>query len=165
MSPSQRDPAPVFDHRDCFEANLDRAAGDVIDGEAIIIDLVTGVYYSMQGVGGDIWSMISARRSLGSMLEEIVGTYDVAPDDARRDLGAVLGQLVDEELIQLSSNGDGSHTVQGATAKKRYERPLLQVYRDMQELLALDPPAPGMNQIAWDDRHGSSANDDPKRRA
>jgi len=34
--------------------------------------------------------------------------------------------------------------------KKPYAAPQLQIYRDMQDLLALDPPAPGMNQIAWD---------------
>lgn len=143
---------------DCLEVNTDRAAGDVIDGEAIIINLVTGVYYSMQGIGGDIWSMVDARRTVDSMVEEVVAHYDVAPDDARRDLDAVLGQLMDEGLIQLCGNGTGkgTHAAVSGAARKPYQRPVLQVYRDMQDLLALDPPAPGMNQIAWN-RSGNSS--------
>ena len=137
---------------DYLEVNAERAAGDVIDGEAIIINLETGVYYSMQGIGGDVWSMIAARRSFGSMLDEIGGAYDVTADDARRDLEIVLEQLLDEGLVRFS---DGTRTGvsvphQHPPVKKAYAAPQLQVYRDMQDLLALDPPAPGMNQIAWD---------------
>jgi hypothetical protein len=140
---------------DTLEPNLDRAAGDVIDGEAIIINLATGAYYSMQGIGGEIWSMISARRSVGSMLDEIVTAYEVQSDDARRDLHDVLQQLLDEGLVQIASGGTGAHAATPAAAKKPYRKPALQVFRDMEELLALDPPAPGMNQIAW--RGGSDS--------
>jgi hypothetical protein len=137
---------------DHLEVNAERAAGDVIDGEAIIINLETGVYYSMQGIGGDVWSMIAAQRSFGSMLDAIVAAYDVTAEDARRDLEGVVGQLLDEGLVRF-----GSETRTGVSVpheqqqeKKPYAAPQLQIYRDMQDLLALDPPAPGMNQIAWD---------------
>jgi hypothetical protein len=136
---------------DFLEPNPERAAGDVIDGEAIIIDLATGVYYSMRGIGGRIWSMVNERRSVGSMLEEIAGTYEVDADEARRDLHAILGQLLDEQLIRRAAAGNDAPFVAPA-AKTPYARPQLEAYRDMQELLALDPPAPGMNQIAWSDR-------------
>ena len=136
---------------DNLEVNAERAAGDVIDGEAIIINLETGVYYSMQGIGGDVWSMIAAQRSFGSMLDEIVATYDVTADDARRDLEAVVGELIEEGLVRFSGNSrTGVSVPHSQPVKKAYAAPRLQVYRDMQDLLALDPPAPGMNQIAWD---------------
>jgi hypothetical protein len=142
---------------DHLEPNLDRAAGEVIDGEAIIINLVTGVYYSMQGIGGAIWSMIDACRSVGSMLDEIVATYDVPAGDASADLHSVLGQLLEEGLVQVTDDqvtygGQDAPASSTPAAKQPYQRPLLQVYRDMQDLLALDPPAPGMNRIAWNDR-------------
>jgi len=138
---------------DYLEVNLERAAGDVIDGEAIIINLETGVYYSMQGIGGDIWAMIGARRSFGSMLDEIVAHYDVDRSVAQTDLETVAGQLLDEGLIRFTGSGS-AYGARNAETKKQYATPQLQVYRDMQDLLALDPPAPGMNQIAWQ-RSGS----------
>src|SRR5438067_1826386 len=124
---------------DNLEVNAERAAGDVIDGEAIIINLETGVYYSMQGIGGDVWSMIVAQRSFGSMLDEIVATYDVTADDARRDLEAVVGELIHEGLVRFSGNSrTGVSVPHSQAAKKVYAAPRLQVYRDMQDLLALD---------------------------
>ncbi len=138
---------------DSLEVNLERAAGDVIDGEAIIIDLATGVYYSMQGIGGLIWSMIDARQSVGAMHDRIVATFDVDPDEARRDLHSVLDQLLAEGLVQRSAEGaEAGPAVPADTVRTAYARPALQIYRDMQELLALDPPAPGMNRIAWNDK-------------
>lgn len=137
---------------DCVEANLDRAAGDVIDGEAIIINLATGAYYSMRGIGGDVWAMIAERRSVGSMVDQITATYEVSPEVAHRDLDAVLGQLMSEGLIQLAADGGRAGAVPAGETKKPYAQPLLEVYRDMEDLLALDPPAPGMNQIPWGDR-------------
>lgn len=140
----------MFQSNDSLEVDLERAAGDVIDGEAIIINLATGVYYSMQGIGGDIWSMIDGRRTVAAMRDEIVARYDVDVERAHDDLNAVLRELFDEGLIRIASNGNRPLSPAPIVAEKRaYERPQLQVYRDMQELLALDPPAPGMNEIVW----------------
>lgn len=134
---------------DSYFPDADRAAGDVIDGEAIIINLVTGAYYSMQGIGGEIWAMVTQQRSVASMLEHIVTAYDVSPEQASADLEAVLGQLLSEGLIRPGAPTDVPGAVVPAAARKAYRKPALQVFRDMEELLALDPPAPGMNKIAW----------------
>ena len=135
---------------DHFEPDHERAAGEVIDGEAIIIDLATGVYYSMRGIGGEIWNLISERRSGDEILTHIVARYDVDPLIARADLEKIVGQLVGDGLIRAVANGDA---VPFAVAESRdrlpYASPELQAYRDMEDLLALDPPAPGMKQIAW----------------
>jgi hypothetical protein len=136
---------------DCLEIDLDRAAGDVIDGEAIIINLVSGAYYSMLGIGGQVWSMIGARRSIESMVDEIVATYDVAREDAHRDLALVLDQLLEEDLVHISSEPAAGATVMPRAEELAYVPPQLHVYRDMQDLLALDPPAPGMKNIVWRD--------------
>ena len=140
----------MFQPTDCVEPDLERAAGEVIDGEAIIINLVSGVYYSMQGIGGVIWSMIEQRRSVASMLDEIVAAYDVDADRARTDLDAVLEQLAADQLVRVAPDGNSQFAAPAASeTKQRYVKPELQVFRDMEDLLALDPPAPGMNQIAW----------------
>ena len=140
----------MFQPTDCVEPDLERAAGEVIDGEAIIINLVSGVYYSMQGIGGVIWSMIEQRRSVASMLDEIVAAYDVDADRARTDLDAVLEQLAADQLVRVAPDGNSQFAAPASSqTKQRYVKPELQVFRDMEDLLALDPPAPGMNQIAW----------------
>jgi hypothetical protein len=137
----------MFDPNDCYEPCAERAAADVIDGEAIIINLETGVYYSMQGIGGRIWSMLTDRRPAGSMIDEIVLSYDVTVEQAANDLAVILQQLLGEGLIQPCSVPSNVAAV--ATPRQAYAQPRLEIYRDMQDLLALDPPAPGMSQISW----------------
>jgi hypothetical protein len=65
----------------------------------------------------------------------------------------LLKELVDEKLI-LEADG----TVDGPTkqphqldAKEPYEPPQLNIYRDMGDLLALDPPTPGLEATPWKD--------------
>jgi hypothetical protein len=134
---------------DAFEPDAERAAGDVIDGEAIIINLATGAYYSMQGIGGEIWAMIAERRDVSAMVERIAAAYDVDPASARHDLEAVLEQLLGEHLIRPCPPAPAESAGLVPAAKRAYSAPRLEIYRDMEELLALDPPAPGMSQIAW----------------
>jgi hypothetical protein len=141
----------MLNRSDCLEPNLRRAAAEVIDGEAIIIDLESGVYYSMPGIGGEIWTMIAARRSIDSMLEEILATYDVAADRALGHLEEVVGRLLAEGLVQVSGTEDSARVVARDAPRRPYTPPKLDAYRDMEDLLALDPPAPGMNQIFWND--------------
>lgn len=44
----------------------------------------------------------------------------------------------------------------GAGAKEPYEAPVLNIYRDMGDLLALDPPTPGLDTFNWKDPRDKS---------
>lgn len=133
---------------DVFEPAADRVAGEVIDGEAILIDLVTGVYYSMDGVGGRIWRLVERGVASSAIVDAIVAAYDVERDIAARDVSAVLGELTRDGLIRRSSR---EPQPADAVAGERlpYLPPQLQRHRDLEDLLALDPPSPGMKQIPW----------------
>jgi hypothetical protein len=48
--------------------------------------------------------------------------------------------------------------VQEGQQKLPYEAPVLNIYRDMGDLLALDPPTPGLYDIAW-----KAPEDEPSR--
>ena len=133
-----------------------RGAAEVIDGEAIIINLTTGVYYSMQAAGAELWSMIERGESVEAMLAGITSRYDVDAGTALADLNAVLEKLLAEGLVRKSENGHREAVVAAGSSKLAYTPPSLQIYRDMEDLLALDPPAPGMNQIAWQDKASKS---------
>ena len=132
----------------CYELDHDRAAGEVIDGEAIVINLGTGAYYSLNESGSRIWQFIEQRQPAGVMLDWILSAYEVGPEDAAADLDAILGQLSAEGLVRVASAGSTVPAPAGS-ARKPYAAPRLQAYRDMQDLLALDPPAPGLSGLSW----------------
>jgi hypothetical protein len=59
--------------------------------------------------------------------------------------------LLQENLVVASENGAtaGAQTMTEPEAKLPYELPKLNIYRDMGDLLALDPPVPGLGETPW----------------
>ncbi len=74
-----------------------------LDGEAVILNLQNGLYYSLDPVGAYIWELlkepVTVKKILDSMLEE----YDVEPDRVERDLLDLLGKLATEGLIEVNA--------------------------------------------------------------
>jgi Coenzyme PQQ synthesis protein D (PqqD) len=135
---------------DRLAPNREEVAGEVIDGEAIIISLTTGIYFSMDRVGGLIWSLIEARSSLQDIVATIVARHEVTSDEAQADVQRVISDLLEHRLVVVSNEAPGP-TDREPTPEQRlpYDAPRLNVYRDMGDLLALDPPAPGLKDIPW----------------
>lgn len=133
-----------------LEPHGDEVAAKVIDGEAIIIRLTDGVYYSMDKVGGVVWSLIEAKHSLGEISARLASQFDVTAERAFADLQTLAGELVAERLVRVAQ-GDvpARPAAPPPPAKSAYVSPKLNIYRDMGDLLALDPPAPGVQDIPW----------------
>lgn len=130
-----------------------QVAAKVVDGEAVIINLANGVYYSMDKAGGLIWSLIDQARSLDAIADAVAAAYDVAPTQARADVGQLAAQLVAEDLVMAAGDDVPAEGADPAPPPQKllYETPKLNVYRDMEELLALDPPMPGLQETPWKD--------------
>ncbi len=134
----------------------DQVAAKVVDGEAVIINLANGVYYSMDKAGGLIWSMIEQARSLDAIADAVAAAYDVPPVRAREDVEQLAAQLVAEVLVVAAGDEVPAEGADPAPPPQKlpYETPKLNVYRDMEDLLALDPPMPGLQETPWKDDGG-----------
>ncbi len=123
--------------------NEPQVTAKVMDGEAIIIDLSTGIYYSLGGVGGLIWSGIEAGHNGGGIVDTILARHEVSRETALSDFGTLVGELQAANLV-VPADGDAeaSQAPDGTASKSPYEPPSLQRYEDMAELFALDPPLP-----------------------
>jgi hypothetical protein len=142
----------MFRSDERVQPNNREVSSKVIEGEAIIIRLSDGIYYSMDNVGALIWGMIEDRRGIGEIVDAVIARFDVASEQARDDAHRLFDELVAERLIVAA---DGPPLAAGSVAseatKAAYVAPKLNVYRDMGELLALDPPAPGLMDLTWTD--------------
>lgn len=132
-----------------FRPNEKEVAAKVLDGEAIIINLSNGIYYSMDKVGGVLWAMIAEGHSLEEILAAIVARYDVSPEQARADLERLAAELLQENVVLASDHAPPPREHPEPRQKLAYESPQLNIYRDMGDLLALDPPMPGLEEIPW----------------
>jgi hypothetical protein len=137
----------------CLEPLAEEVAAKVIDGEAILINLATGVYYSMDKVGALIWEMIAGKQSLHEIVAAVTVRYEVSQEQASADIRRLAEELLQENLVKTAANGaepSPSSQPNGAS-KDSYEAPVLNIYRDMGDLLALDPPTPGLDNYNWKD--------------
>lgn len=137
---------------DRLTVNENDVAAEVMEGEAIIINLATGVYYSMDGSGGYLWSLVEEGRPLRSIAEALEARFGVDRERAEEDVIAVAERLVEEGLVesQDTGSGNGSEAPAPEPSDEPYRPPSLEVYRDMEELLALDPPMPGLDASGWE---------------
>jgi hypothetical protein len=132
-------------------------AAKLIEGEAVMIDLANGTYYSLDKAGGTVWVLIAARHSLHEVAVALAERYQVSLVQAQADVQCLAEQLVSEDLVRLSSDTtprlsiDALADLPAAGAKLPYEPLKLSIYRDMEDLLALDPPMPGLQDIPWKD--------------
>jgi len=76
-----------------------RIAWDEIDGEMLIINVETGYYFSLDGVGSLIWSMLAEGVDERDMVARIMSEYEVDESRARDDLYELVDALAAEELV------------------------------------------------------------------
>jgi hypothetical protein len=135
---------------DVICANEEQVAAKVMDGEAILINLATGAYYSIGSTGGFIWSLIEKRLSIGDIGASVAEHYDVARTRAESDVLTLCNQLCAEGLAAVSAGGVAASLAPHANgaAKLAYQMPALDKYTDMAEMFALDPPLPGLSHTA-----------------
>ena len=70
-----------------------------MDGEAVILNLDSGTYFSLNSVGARIWELIQSACPVYEIRDTIVDEYAVEPEIAERDVLALLGSLAEHELI------------------------------------------------------------------
>lgn len=115
---------------------------ETIDGEAVIVNLENGVYYSLRNTGVDVWNLIEAGANLDEITNSIISRYNGSPDEIRKTIIELLVAFQKEGLVQVSTTKrvDSPVLQPTSTAEKLdFTPPLLERYSDMQELLLLDP--------------------------
>ena len=137
----------------CLQPNTGEVAAKVMDGEAILINITSGTYHSLDGVGAFAWELIERGFPLGQIAGAIGARCDVEPDQVEADLLRLGEELLRESLVTITDASPAQPPPDGSEDRTPYEPPTLNTYRDMSDLLALDPPMPGLQEVPW----GSSA--------
>jgi len=118
-----------------------RVVHESIAGEVVLIDLDTGSYYSLDGLGAEIWAQLVAGADPAVMVERIGAGHGLEAGEARRIVDHVLRELEDEHLVELAE--DHRPARNGAPGRPATSEaalvPRLRKYTDMQDLLLLDP--------------------------
>lgn len=137
--------------------NHHRIAHETIDGEVVIVNLENGSYYNVEGCGTEIWNMIVRGTSRLEIVEHLRANFDAGNDEIESSLDQFLGAVAEEGLIIVGRPEQGVEPTDqdlppdGVEGRKRhFVAPELNVYKDMQDLLLLDP-IHEVDETGWPD--------------
>ena len=73
----------------------------MVGEEVVILSLQKGMYYGLNPTGARIWEFVQEPVQIGQIHQRLLGEYDIDEETARRDLFAVIGQLVESGLVEV----------------------------------------------------------------
>jgi hypothetical protein len=73
-----------------------------VDGEAVILNLDSGLYFGLDQVGTRIWQLIQQHGSLQKVFETMCEEFDVGSDTLERDLLGLMDELCAKGLVRAS---------------------------------------------------------------
>lgn len=82
----------------------DKVIERVVAGEALLINLANGDYYSLDGVGTMIWENIDGTRTVEDLAKMVLDEYNADQEQVVADVLRLLEQLADEGLLVSSES-------------------------------------------------------------
>ena len=72
-----------------------------LDGESVLLNLKTESYLGLDRVGTRMWAVFTTQPSIQAAYDILLAEYDVAPNVLRKDVEAMLEQMIEHGLIEL----------------------------------------------------------------
>ncbi len=125
-----------------FRINQPAVIAEVIDGEAIIVNLDSGAYYSLRGSACAIWELFAQQLTAAEVTATLTARYAGSPAVIEAGVKTLLDELVGEQLLTPAADGLPASlppSANGHAAHPPFEPPMLEKFTDMADLLLLDP--------------------------
>lgn len=122
-----------------LSVNAPHVVHETIEGEAILIHLVTGTYYSLDGVGAEIWEVLAAGADQDALLVAAEQRYEGDPDEIARAIAGLAATLLSEGLLIENQAEPGRDSPEFPSGRVPFATPILNTYTDMQEFMLVDP--------------------------
>ena len=74
----------------------------LVDDETVLLDLESGMYFGLDGVGKRIWESVTDGKSLGEIAAVITAEYEVDEAQALSDVIAFASDLVERGLLKAA---------------------------------------------------------------
>ena len=133
-----------------YKVNKANVVSEKFDDEVVIINLDSGNYYSLEGVGFNIWSIIEKGASLDKIVDWVMSQYDSSnAEEINKLVSQFVAELHKEGLIipgETLKNKDmktPDNQIERETVLKKpllnLDKMVLHKYTDMQDFLLVDP--------------------------
>jgi len=126
-----------------YRPNRPRFVDETVDGEALIMDMVRGSYYSCVGASAYAWNALTAGVSTPELATMLASRYHIGEADARHDVDAFVRSLVGEEMLVETADVSGDPQARAAldamVPAGDYAPLGLERFTDLADLILLDP--------------------------
>jgi hypothetical protein len=149
-----------------FECNAPDVVFENFGDEAVILNLQSGQYYSLNGVGIVYWEYLTQSVPPSQIAVHLIGRYEANGNRIAisEDLDELFVQLHSDGLIRASSVIRTIVDVPNTTVLPvEYVRPTLAKFDDVADMLLLDPVHDVSTEAGWP--HPQSANREPTNQA
>ena len=114
---------------------------EILDGEAVIVDLTTGCYHAAAGVGATVWSGVVSGDSLEMIMSDVFRRHTDVPANAADAVDAFINSLVSAGLAHQTDNAATStaQLLPENFVPTPWARPVLETHDDLADLMLIDP--------------------------
>ena len=82
----------------------EEAISQEVGGETVILDLNGEQYFGLDAVGTRIWQLLKECGETEEVFDRMLGEFDVAPEQLRKDLTQLISQLSDAGLVETTDS-------------------------------------------------------------
>jgi Coenzyme PQQ synthesis protein D (PqqD) len=72
-----------------------------LQGEAVLLNLNTGVYFGLEEIGTRVWQLIGEKQVLSRVLETMLQEYDVAEEKCAQALLELVAEMQEQGLVSI----------------------------------------------------------------
>jgi hypothetical protein len=137
------------DLRRALEVATPDCIADNFDGEVVVLNIASGVYFSLRDVAGAVWRDLASGHTPSDLVAEIAAV------DAQLGVRACefIAQIEQHGLMRPRAAGGSAQVAAAAQsvtlARGGNRRLALETYEDMKDLILADPIHDADEQVGW----------------
>jgi hypothetical protein len=136
-----------------FGQNAAEVASESFDDGLVLINFLTGRYFTMNRSGELVWACLSSATTAETITDHVARTAGAERDRVSSDVEQFLETLKSERMVTVWRAEEGptssSNSMPPAPDALAYERPQLQIYDDLSDLILLDPVHEVNESLGW----------------
>ena len=132
-----------------YARSSEQIVSKLVDGEVIVIDLTTGIYYSLEGTAAKIWRELCAGVESDNLFADAIQVY---PENAHvsEQVCEFVAVLVSDGLLREAEAATPTDSLDELAWPAVYDAPERTSFDDVAEMVALDPPLPELQGYSTD---------------
>lgn len=124
-----------------FRVNTPSVISEIVDNEAIIVNLDNGAYYSLRDTGCVIWRLLEQGATTAQVITQLSQQYEGETAVVTSAVQQLIAELQAEALVSPRNEAATSPSLAFVAGNDHpaFTEPVLEKFTDMSDLLLLDP--------------------------